>query len=101
MQRRNLPANLAVTAAAVAGFRIPASGAEPGEATLGEALVAAALGQLGRRDDCIRALLTAEHHAPEETHARPAVRSLVSGLLASGRTTSALRGLAARSGILT
>ncbi|MFF0250202.1 NAD(P)-dependent oxidoreductase [Streptosporangium sandarakinum] len=63
--------------------------------------IAAALGQLGRRDDCIRALLTAEHHAPEETYTRPAVRSLISGLLASGRTTSELRGLAARSGVLT
>ncbi|MEU6744389.1 NAD(P)-dependent oxidoreductase [Streptosporangium sandarakinum] len=63
--------------------------------------VAAALGQLGHRDDCIRALLTAEHHAPEETHARPAVKSLISGLLTSGRTTSELRGLAARSGVLT
>ncbi|MEU7987413.1 helix-turn-helix transcriptional regulator [Streptosporangium canum] len=62
--------------------------------------VAAAFGQLGRRDECVRALLTAEHHAPEETHARPAVKSLVSGLLVSGRTTPELRGLAARSGVL-
>ncbi|MFF0309315.1 hypothetical protein ACFYSC_17950 [Streptosporangium sp. NPDC004379] len=62
--------------------------------------IAAALGQLGRRDDCIRAILTAERHAPEETHSRPAVRSLVSGLLTSGRTTPELRGLAARSGLL-
>ncbi|WP_371780716.1 hypothetical protein [Streptosporangium subroseum] len=63
--------------------------------------IAAAFGQLGRRDECVRALLTAEHHAPEETHACPAVRSLISGLLVSGRTTSELRGLAARSGVLT
>lgn len=61
----------------------------------------AALGQPGRRDDRIRALLTAEHHAPEETHTRPAVRSLISALLTSGRTTSELRDLAARSGVLT
>lgn len=62
--------------------------------------IAAAFAQLGRREDCVRALLTAEYHAPEETHARPAVRSLVSGLLVSGRTTSELRDLAARSGVL-
>jgi hypothetical protein len=63
--------------------------------------VASAFGRWGRRDECIRALLAAEHHAPEETHARPAVKSLVSGLLVSGRTTTELRGLAARVGILT
>lgn len=63
--------------------------------------IAAAYGQWGRRDDCVRALLAAEHHAPEETHARPTVKSLVSGLLASGRTTTELRGLAARVGVLT
>ncbi|WP_433258764.1 helix-turn-helix domain-containing protein [Streptosporangium sp. CA-135522] len=62
--------------------------------------IAAAFAQLGRRDDCVRALLTAEHHAPEETHARPAVKSLISGLLVSGRTAPELRGLAARSGVL-
>ncbi|MFI0738361.1 helix-turn-helix domain-containing protein [Streptomyces sp. NPDC021100] len=62
--------------------------------------VATALARSGRRDDCIRALLAAEHHAPEETHARPAVKSLVSGLLVSGRTTTELRGLAARVGVL-
>ncbi|MER0241190.1 hypothetical protein AAHZ94_03960 [Streptomyces sp. HSW2009] len=48
----------------------------------------------------VRALLAAEHHAPEETHARPAVKSLVSGLLVAGRTTTELRGLAARVGVL-
>ncbi|MEU1375525.1 helix-turn-helix transcriptional regulator [Streptomyces triculaminicus] len=62
--------------------------------------VATAFARWNRRDECIRALLAAEHHAPEETHARPAVRSLVSGLLVSGRTTSELRGLAARVGVL-
>ncbi|WP_371097126.1 hypothetical protein [Streptomyces sanglieri] len=62
--------------------------------------IAAAFGRWGRRDECIRALLAAEHHAPEETHARPAVKSLVSGLLVSGRTTTELRGLAARVGVL-
>lgn len=62
--------------------------------------IAAAYGRWGRRDNCIRALLAAEHHAPEETHARPAVKSLISGLLTSGRTTPELRGLAARSGVL-
>ncbi|MGK5546711.1 helix-turn-helix domain-containing protein [Streptomyces sp. URMC 127] len=63
--------------------------------------IATAFARLSRRDDCIRALLAAEHHAPEETHARPAVKSLVSGLLLSGRTTTELRGLAARVGVLT
>ncbi|GGX84379.1 helix-turn-helix domain-containing protein [Streptomyces hiroshimensis] len=62
--------------------------------------IAAAYGRWGRRDDCVRALLAAEHHAPEETHARPAVKSLISGLLVSGRTTTELRGLAARVGVL-
>ncbi|MGA5131984.1 helix-turn-helix domain-containing protein [Streptomyces olivoreticuli] len=62
--------------------------------------IAAAYGRWGHRDDCVRALLAAEHHAPEETHARPAVKSLVSGLLVSGRTTTELRGLAARVGVL-
>ncbi|MFI9311467.1 helix-turn-helix domain-containing protein [Streptomyces triculaminicus] len=62
--------------------------------------IATAFGRWNRRDECIRALLAAEHHAPEETHARPAVKSLVSGLLVSGRTTSELRGLAARVGVL-
>ncbi|MEV7004886.1 hypothetical protein [Streptosporangium sp. NPDC051022] len=58
--------------------------------------VARAYGYLGRRADCLDALLAAERHAPEETHARPAVRDLISGLLVSGRTTPELRGLAAR-----
>ncbi|MEV5381188.1 helix-turn-helix transcriptional regulator [Streptomyces nondiastaticus] len=62
--------------------------------------VATAFARSGRRDECIRALLAAEHHAPEETHARPAVKSLVSGLLVSGRTTTGLRALAARVGVL-
>ncbi|MBH1934289.1 helix-turn-helix transcriptional regulator [Streptomyces sp. AV19] len=62
--------------------------------------VATAFARWNHRDDCIRALLAAEHHAPEETHARPAVKSLVSGLLVSGRTTTELRGLAARVGVL-
>jgi hypothetical protein len=53
----------------------------------------------GRRDDAIRALLTAERQAPEEIHARPAIRDLISGLLVSGRTTPELRGLASRCGI--
>lgn len=53
----------------------------------------------GRRDDCVSALLAAEREAPEEIHARPAVRDLVSGLLVTGRTGPELRGLAARCGI--
>ena len=51
------------------------------------------------RDDCVHALLAAEREAPEETHARPAIRDLISGLLVSGRTGPELRGLAARCGI--
>ncbi|WP_229853064.1 helix-turn-helix domain-containing protein [Streptomyces albospinus] len=62
--------------------------------------IAAAFGRWGRRDECIRALLAAEHHAPEESHTRPAVKTLVSGLLVSGKTTTELRGLAARVGVL-
>ncbi|WP_329425769.1 helix-turn-helix transcriptional regulator [Streptosporangium sp. NBC_01495] len=58
--------------------------------------IARAYGQMGRRDDCLNALLAAERHAPEEIHARPAVRDLISGLLVSGRTTPELKGLAAR-----
>ncbi|MFG1754915.1 hypothetical protein [Streptosporangium sandarakinum] len=135
MRRRNLLAKLAVTAAAVASSRIPVRGAEPGEATLGDALVAglrdAMLGLSGtpaalppeqapaelahalsdfhachygsltlRLPRLLRALLAAERQAPEETHARPAVRSLTSGLLTSGSTTLELRGLSARSGVL-
>lgn len=61
---------------------------------------AKAYAQWGRRDDCIRALLQAEYWAPQETHARPAVKTLVSGLLLSGRTTPELRGIAARTGVL-
>ncbi|MFC9932441.1 hypothetical protein [Streptomyces sp. NPDC127190] len=52
-----------------------------------------------RRDECIGALLEAERLALEETHARPAVKAMLSGLLVSGRTTPELRGLAARSGV--
>jgi hypothetical protein len=61
--------------------------------------VARACGQAGRRDDCLTALLAAKRHAPEETHARRAIRDLITGLLLSGRTSPELRGLAARSGI--
>ncbi|MER6217056.1 helix-turn-helix transcriptional regulator [Streptomyces sp. NPDC001674] len=60
---------------------------------------AKAFAHWGRRDECIRALLQAEYWAPQETHARPAVKTLVSGLLVSGRTTPELRGLAARMGV--
>ena len=61
--------------------------------------VARAYAQWGRRDQCIRALLAAERQAPEETHTRPAIRDLVTGLLLSGRTSPELRGLAHRCGI--
>lgn len=62
--------------------------------------VAVAWERWGRRDECVRALLAAERHAPEETRSRPAVRSLIAGLLASGRITFELRSLAARAGVL-
>ncbi|MFE9852780.1 XRE family transcriptional regulator [Streptomyces sp. NPDC005576] len=62
--------------------------------------VAAALDRLGRRQECVRTLLSAERHAPQETRARPAVRALVSSLLVSGPTSTELRGLAQRSGVL-
>ncbi|MEU3499383.1 helix-turn-helix transcriptional regulator [Streptomyces hundungensis] len=61
--------------------------------------VATAYAAWGRRDECVRALLAAERVAPEETHARPAVKAMIQGLLVSGRTTGELRGLAARSGL--
>ncbi|MFJ2407336.1 helix-turn-helix domain-containing protein [Streptomyces xanthochromogenes] len=61
--------------------------------------VATACAAWGRRDECVQALLAAERVAPEETHARPAVKSMIQGLLVSGRTTGELRGLAARSGL--
>ncbi|MFI9235435.1 hypothetical protein [Streptomyces sp. NPDC053079] len=35
--------------------------------------VATAFARCNRRAECIRAVLAAEHHAPQETHARPAV----------------------------
>ncbi|MFE2042137.1 XRE family transcriptional regulator [Streptomyces sp. NPDC059477] len=61
--------------------------------------VATAYAASGRRDDCVRALLAAERMAPQETHTRPAVRAMVQGLLVSGRTTTELRSLAARSSL--
>jgi transcriptional regulator with XRE-family HTH domain len=54
---------------------------------------------MGRREQCLDALLAAEHIAPEEIHTRPASRDLVRGLLLSGRTSTELRGLAARCAI--
>jgi hypothetical protein len=56
--------------------------------------------RLGRRSDCVRTLLAAEHCAPQEAHSRPAMKSLISSLLVSGPTSTELRGLAARSGVL-
>jgi hypothetical protein len=60
---------------------------------------ARAYAQWGRRDDCINALLAGEYHAPQDIHARPAVRDLVRSLLITGRTGPDLRGLAQRCGI--
>jgi hypothetical protein len=53
----------------------------------------------GKRDDCIQALLAAEHSAPQEIHTRPAIRDMIRGLLITGRTGPELRGLAQRCGI--
>lgn len=62
--------------------------------------IAVTYDRLGRRTECIRSLLAAEQCAPEETHARPATKSLISSLLVTGPTSMELRGLAARSGVL-
>ncbi|WP_394426442.1 XRE family transcriptional regulator [Streptomyces sp. SGAir0957] len=62
--------------------------------------IAATYDRLGRRTDCIRTLLAAERIAPEEAHARPATKALISSLLRSGPTSTDLRGLAERSGVL-
>jgi transcriptional regulator with XRE-family HTH domain len=53
----------------------------------------------GKREECVSALLAAEREAPEETHTRPAVHDLVSGLLVTGRAGPELRGLAVRCAI--
>ncbi|GGR80792.1 hypothetical protein GCM10010269_19930 [Streptomyces humidus] len=62
--------------------------------------IAVTYDRLGRRSDCVRTLLAAERCAPQETHARPATKSLISSLLASGPTSTELRCLAERSGVL-
>jgi len=49
--------------------------------------MATAYHRWGKRDACIASLLEAERAAPQEMHARPAIRSLVADLLLSGRTT--------------
>jgi hypothetical protein len=46
--------------------------------------IAVTYDRLGRRTDCVRTLLAAEQCAPQETHARPATKSLISSLLVSG-----------------
>ena len=60
---------------------------------------ARAYAQWGRREDCIHALLAGEYDAPQEIHARPAIRDLIRSLLITGRTGPDLRGLAQRCGI--
>lgn len=55
--------------------------------------------RLGRRGDCIRALLAAERCAPEDLRARSAMKALISSLLLSSPTSVELYGLAARSGV--
>ncbi|MFI6528243.1 XRE family transcriptional regulator [Streptomyces uncialis] len=62
--------------------------------------IAVTYDRLGRRSDCVRTLLAAERCAPEEIHARPATKSLISNLLVSGPTSTDLRGLAERSGVV-
>ncbi len=60
---------------------------------------ARAYAQWGRREDSIQALLAAEHEAPHDVHARPAIRDLIRSQLITGRTSPELRGLAQRCGI--
>ncbi|MFF8535852.1 XRE family transcriptional regulator [Streptomyces sp. NPDC015532] len=62
--------------------------------------IAVTYDRLGRRSNCVRTLLAAERCAPQETYARPATKSLISSLLASGPTSTELRCLAERSGVL-
>ncbi|MEV4339117.1 CRISPR-associated protein Cas5 [Streptomyces sp. NPDC049590] len=62
--------------------------------------IAVAYDRLGRRSDCVRTLLAAERCAPQETDSRPATKALISSLLVSGPTSTELRGLAERSGVL-
>ncbi|MFI6586061.1 hypothetical protein [Embleya sp. NPDC050493] len=61
--------------------------------------VATAYAHWGRREQALQALLKAERLSPEETHTRPAVRALVSGLLVGARTTPAFHALATRCAI--
>ncbi|MFF4988086.1 hypothetical protein ACFY19_12905 [Streptosporangium saharense] len=61
--------------------------------------VAITYDRLGRRGDCIRALLAAERCAPEDLRARSAMKALISSLLLSGPISMELYGLAARSGV--
>jgi hypothetical protein len=60
---------------------------------------ARAYAQWVHRDEAINALLAGEHEAPQDIHARPAVRDLIRSLLITGRTSPDLRGLAQRCGI--
>jgi hypothetical protein len=64
--------------------------------------VASAYAQTGRPDASFRALLAAEHAAPEEIRARPVVRSLVGHLVQDhrGRAPDELRAFAGRVGAL-
>ncbi|WP_424892376.1 hypothetical protein [Streptomyces sp. XH2] len=112
MRRRQLLASLAVTAAAAVGAPILPTGRTPGEdAAAVETLVARVrdtmlglhtaeaarqLAVLARKADWHEQALSIALTAAD----RPATKSLISGLLVSGRTTSELRGLAARVGVL-
>ncbi|MCP2259872.1 hypothetical protein LX15_003581 [Streptoalloteichus tenebrarius] len=62
--------------------------------------IAVTYDRLGRRSDCIRALLQAERCAPQEIHTRAAMKALISTLLVSGPTTTELRALATRGGVI-
>jgi hypothetical protein len=61
--------------------------------------VTRAYAQWGRCEDCIQALPAAEHEAPQDIHARPAIRDLIRSMLITGRTGPELHGLAQRCGI--
>ncbi|MBU3864988.1 XRE family transcriptional regulator, partial [Streptomyces sp. 4503] len=62
--------------------------------------VARAFDQWGKPDRCYRALLAAEHAAPQEVR-RGSVRTLAAGLMRHDRALPGVRAFAQRVGVLT
>ncbi|CAL9331422.1 hypothetical protein SUDANB178_00075 [Streptomyces sp. enrichment culture] len=62
--------------------------------------IAVTYDRLGRRSGCARTLLAAERCAPQETHARPATKAVISSLLVSGPTSTERHDFAERSDVL-